>query len=76
MAVVKKELNTYLVELGLAIRKIRLSKGMTQLDLSSDTGVPISQIGAIENGKLNTTLKTLIKITSTLDVKLKDLIEF
>ena len=76
LAVVKNELDSYLIKLGLAIRKIRLSKGMTQLDLSSDSGIPLSQIGAIENGKLNTTIKTLIKITSTLEVKLKDIIEF
>jgi DNA-binding Xre family transcriptional regulator len=76
LAVVKNELDSYLIKLGLAIRKIRLSKGMTQLDLSSDSGIPLSQIGAIENGKLNTTIKTLIKITSTLEVKLKDILEY
>ena len=76
MVVVKTEREIYLVELGMAIRNIRLEKGMTQLDLSSDSGIPISQIGAIENGKLNTTIKTLVKITSSLGIKVKDIIAF
>ncbi|MFN5442690.1 MAG: helix-turn-helix domain-containing protein [Crocinitomicaceae bacterium] len=72
----KTEREIYLIELGMTIRKIRLSKGMTQLDLSSDSGIPLSQIGAIENGKLNTTIKTLVKITSSLGIKVKDIINF
>ena len=72
----KTEREIYLIELGMTIRKIRLSKGMTQLDLSSDSGIPLSQIGAIENGKLNTTIKTLFKITSSLGIKVKDIINF
>lgn len=76
MVVVKTEREIYLIELGMTIRKIRLSKGMTQLDLSSDSGIPLSQIGAIENGKLNTTIKTLVKITTSLGIKVKDIINF
>jgi transcriptional regulator with XRE-family HTH domain len=76
LVVVKTEREIYLIELGMTIRKIRLSKGMTQLDLSSDSGIPLSQIGAIENGKLNTTIKTLVKITSSLGIKVKDIINF
>lgn len=49
---------------------------MTQLDLSSDSGIPLSQIGAIENGKINTTIKSLVKITSSLGVKVQDVISF
>ncbi len=74
--VVKPEREFYLVELGMTIRNIRLSKGMTQLDLSSDSGIPLSQIGAIENGKINTTIKSLVKITSSLGVKVQDVISF
>ena len=72
----KPDIEFYLVELGQTIRNIRLSKGMTQLDLSSDSGLPLSQIGAIENGKINTTIKSLVKITSSLGVKVKDVISF
>lgn len=70
----KKE--EYLIELGLNIKAVRLSKKMTQLDLSIDSGVPLSQIGAIESGKLNTTVKTLKKISDSLDIQVKDIFSF
>jgi len=66
LVVVKTERENYLIELGMTIRNIRLSKEMTLLDLSIDSDIPISQIDAIKNGKLNTTIKTLVKITSSL----------
>lgn len=71
---VKKE--EYLIELGLNIKAVRLSKKMTQLDLSIDSGVPLSQIGAIESGKLNTTVKTLKKISDSLNIQVKDIFSF
>jgi transcriptional regulator with XRE-family HTH domain len=63
-------------ELGLKVREIRLSKGLTQLELSIDSGVPLSQIGAIESGKINTTVRTLIKLSDSLNIQLKDLFSF
>ena len=59
----KNEKDKLIVELGQNIKKIRLSKNLTQLELSIDSGVPLSQIGAIESGKINTTVRTLIKIS-------------
>lgn len=76
MAVVNENVDKYLIELGQNIKSLRLSKKMTQLDLSIDSNIPLSQIGAIESGKQNTTVKTLIKITESLDVKVKDVISF
>ena len=34
------------------------------------------QIGAIESGKLNTTVKTLKKISDSLDIQVKDIFSF
>jgi transcriptional regulator with XRE-family HTH domain len=73
---VKNEKDKLIVELGLNIRKLRLSKNLTQLELSIDSGVPLSQIGAIESGKINTTVRTLIKISESLDLNVKDLFTF
>jgi len=50
-----------------------MEKDMRQLDLSIDSGVPLSKLGEIERGKQNPTVKTLIKISKALDVELKDL---
>ncbi len=72
----KNEKDKLIVELGLNIRKLRLSKNLTQLELSIDSGVPLSQIGAIESGKINTTVRTLIKISESLDLNVKDLFTF
>ena len=72
----KNEKDKLIVELGQNIKKIRLSKNLTQLELSIDSGVPLSQIGAIESGKINTTVKTLIKISESLDLNVKDLFTF
>ena len=66
----------HLIELGLNIRKLRLSKSMTQLELSIDSNVPLSQIGAIESGKINTTVRTLKKISDSLDTPIKDIFTF
>ncbi len=68
--------NENLIELGSNIKKHRILKGLTQLELSTDSGIPISQISAIELGKLNTTIKTLTKISTALDLKVKDIITF
>ncbi len=76
MVIVKNEKDKLIVELGQNIKKIRLSKNLTQLELSIDSGVPLSQIGAIESGKINTTVKTLIKISESLDLNVKDLFTF
>jgi transcriptional regulator with XRE-family HTH domain len=73
---VKNEKDKLIVELGQNIKNIRLSKNLTQLELSIDSGVPLSQIGAIESGKINTTVKTLIKISESLDLNVKDLFTF
>jgi transcriptional regulator with XRE-family HTH domain len=73
---VKNEKDKLIVELGQNIKKIRLSKNLTQLELSIDSGVPLSQIGAIESGKINTTVRTLIKISESLDLNVKDLFTF
>ncbi len=72
----KNEKDKLIIELGQNIKKIRLSKNLTQLELSIDSGVPLSQIGAIESGKINTTVRTLIKISESLDLNVKDLFTF
>jgi len=73
---VNEKTNENLIELGANIKKQRILKGLTQLELSTDSGIPISQISAIELGKLNTTIKTLTKIATALDLKVKDFITF
>lgn len=69
----KNDKDKILAQLGQNIKTLRLAKKMTQLELSIDSGVPLSQIGAIEQGKLNTTVMTLTKIAGSLGVEVREL---
>lgn len=69
----KNDNDKILAQLGQNIKTLRLAKKMTQLELSIDSGVPLSQIGAIEQGKLNTTVRSLTKIAGSLGVEVKEL---
>jgi len=62
-------------QVGQNIRKFRIKKGLTQLDLAALCGFEESSIGRLENGKTNPTIKTLIKISNALEVKLVDLVK-
>ncbi len=61
-------------QIGKNIRKYRLAKGLTQLDLAANCGFEESSIGRLENGNTNPTIKTLLKIAKALEVKLIDLV--
>ena len=55
---------------GLAIKAIRKSKHITQVDLAEKCGICTSTMVQIENGKQNATLPTLFKISNELGVKI------
>lgn len=54
--------------IGKAIKSARESKGITQLQLANDIGVSRSHIANIENAVYESSLKTLLKIVSTLEM--------
>jgi transcriptional regulator with XRE-family HTH domain len=62
-------------QIGENIRKYRVKRGLSQLDLAAACGFEESSIGRLENGKTNPTIKTLLKLAKGLDVKLTDLIK-
>lgn len=62
-------------QIGQNIRKYRLKKGFSQLDLAASSGFEESSIGRLENGKTNPTIKTLLKIARALDIKLSELVK-
>ena len=57
-----------LKEIGQRIRKIRLSKGMTQNDLAFNAHISPSNVSDIELGKSNIWLTTFVKIVEALQV--------
>ena len=65
------------VQLGGRIRELRRRKGMTQEEFAAACGLNRSHMGAIERGRANITLSTLLIIAQKLQTKpwvlLKDL---
>ena len=57
-------------ELTLDIISLRVSRGLTTIDLAKMTGLKQSAISRFENGN-NATLETLFKITRALKCKIK-----
>jgi len=54
--------------LGKRIREIRISKNLSQEILANAADIPISQIGRIERGEVNTTVSTLAVLSKALDL--------
>lgn len=67
---------TFITNLGIHIRQLREKKGISQQDLADDCGITKSQISRIEVAKLNTGIKTLVKIANALDIEPKELLDF
>ena len=54
-----------IIDIGQKIRKKRLSKGLTMMELSFESDIDYRQIGRIERGETNFTIKTLLRICNT-----------
>ncbi len=65
-----------LKKIGKNIKRIRVKKGLTQLDLAAECGMEESNIGRIENGNTNPTAKTFLKIAKALNVTLSELVRY
>lgn len=56
------------IQLGKNLRKIRTAKGMSQGDIARELGVSRGYISTIENGKMNPTLSTIVKLSKVLRI--------
>jgi putative transcriptional regulator len=65
----------YLKKLGKNIAAIRKKKNLTQYKLAQEILTDQSNLARIEEGKVNPTVKTLLKISIALDCKVKDLFD-
>lgn len=66
----------FLILLGNHLRKIRVSKNLTQEDLGFLVGNSGKQIGRIERGENNVTICMLLKISKSLNEPLVKLLDF
>ena len=64
-----------IIEIGQKIRKKRLSIGLTMMELSYESDIDYRQIGRIERGETNFTIKTLLRICESLNCNLRSLIK-
>ena len=67
--------DNFIQQVGLKIKKFREERNLTQEDLANDCNIPKSQIGRIERGEINTTLRTLYKISKAFNIEPKEIID-
>jgi transcriptional regulator with XRE-family HTH domain len=61
-------------DLGLAIKRLRLQRNLTQQQLADASGLDIRYIGSIERGQRNPTFGVLQGIASVFHMKTSDLL--
>ena len=61
-------------DLGLRIAKIRESKNLSAYELSLRIGKDASYINKLENGKINTSFKTILQICDALSISINKII--
>lgn len=66
----------YIKKFGENLRTIRISKKISQEILAYSADVPISQIGRIERGEINTTISTVKAIADSLNINVNQLFDF
>ena len=66
----------YIREFGLNLRKIRLSKNLSQEELANSSDVSLPQITRIERGIVNPTLCTIKSLAIGLNIKTREFFDF
>ena len=66
----------YIKRFGINLKQIRISKKISQEILAYSADIPISQVGRIERGEINTTISTVKALANALNILVKDLFEF
>jgi transcriptional regulator with XRE-family HTH domain len=64
----------YLIKLGKKIKEIQLSNNISQVELANNCDFEKSNMNRIEAGRANTTIITLRKIATALNIKVEDII--
>lgn len=61
---------------GNNLRKLRIEAKLSQEDLANDSNIPLSQIGRIERGEINTTISTVHVLSKALSLSPSELFKF
>ena len=68
----KKRNNIEITAFGKKLKQLRVKKGITQLDLEIESGIPRTDIRRIENGLINISFSTIVKLAEALEINLGD----
>lgn len=60
---------------GLAVRRLRLSRGMTLAELSERSGVPLSSLSKLELGQLTLTYDKLVRLSRALEADFDHIVQ-
>jgi transcriptional regulator with XRE-family HTH domain len=60
---------------GMAVKRRRLSLGLTQEDLAEKSGLHRTYISSLENGQRNIALSNIIRLAKALDISPHELIK-
>jgi transcriptional regulator with XRE-family HTH domain len=58
---------------GVALKSLRISRGWTLADVANKSGIPVSTLSKVENGKTELTMDRLLCISVALEVNIADL---
>lgn len=61
--------------IGVAIRKLRTSKGLSQRDLASEMNINFQNISAVERGEVSPTLFWISKLCECLEIELSEFVK-
>ena len=71
-----KRYNKEIVQFGENVRRLRIEKGLTQLDLEAATGIDRGDISRIENGRMDIQFSSITKIAEGLEISTGELFIF
>lgn len=61
---------------GKNLKRIRKEARLSQEDLANDADIPLSQVGRIERGEVNTTISTVHVLAKALKIDITTLFKF
>lgn len=61
------------VTAGVALKSLRTGRGWTLAEVAQKTGIPVSTLSKVENGKTELTMDRILRISVALDVNIADL---
>ena len=66
----------YITAFGENLKRLRKNAELSQEDLANDADIPLSRVGRIERGEVDTTISTVYVLADALNLQVSDLFKF